>query len=99
MGAHRSAMQRAADADRITKRILKSLRREPITVSEVCDEFKCSRHTLRQDLTLWLESRGMENEIDRESILNWRDSNVASPRSGRRMSMRPWPCGKTTPRT
>ena len=58
MQTKRTAMQRAADADRITKRILRSLRREPVTVTEVCKEFKCSRTTLRQDLTIWLEARG-----------------------------------------
>ena len=78
MQTKRTAMQRAADADRITKRILRSLRREPVTVTEVCKEFKCSRTTLRQDLTIWLEARGADDEVDAQSILNWRDSHVAS---------------------
>lgn len=73
----RSHMQRAADAQRIVKVILRSLDWEPVSVTRLSEEFGIDRRQIRQDVGLWLEQYGPENPDDAHAVMNWRDSHVA----------------------
>ena len=76
-GTRRTAMQRAADARKIVRIILKSLDREPVSVSRLAEEFGVDRETIRDDITVWVEAHGDDEPEDKAALLNWRDSHVA----------------------
>ena len=76
-GTKRTAMQRAADSQKIVKIILKSLDYEPVTVQRLSEEFGVDRHSIRDDISIWLEAYGHEDPVQTEALLNWRDSHVA----------------------
>ena len=77
-GGRRSLMQRAADAQRIVKVIIKSLDYEPVSVSRLAEEFGIDRRQIRNDISLWLEHYGDEDPDTTNALLNWRDSHVAN---------------------
>lgn len=70
-------MQRAADAKRIVKIILKSLDWEPVSVSRLAEEFGVDRETIRDDITIWIDVYGDDEPENKAALLNWRDSHVA----------------------
>ena len=76
-GTRRSLMERAADAQKIVKVILRSLDYEPVSVTRLSEEFGIDRAQIRRDIGLWIEQYGDENPDDTHALINWRDSHVA----------------------
>jgi hypothetical protein len=70
-------MERAADAQRIVKVILRSLDWEPVSVTRLSEEFGIDRAQIRRDIGLWIDQYGEENPDDAYALMNWRDSHVA----------------------
>lgn len=76
-GTRRSLMERAADAQKIVKVILRSLDWEPVSVTRLSEEFGIDRRQIRRDVGLWIDHYGHENPDDTAALINWRDSHVA----------------------